>query len=242
LPVALCLQNDPKILKIGNVLKNRGFFAEYSCIGICLNLDLMGFTNAMLDFYVLKNSPKHAQARLRKKTNKIYSEYDNLSFHMMADLEYVRQKVQDGLLGVAILDRFYYFGYRKDAHYYYAHVNMLEESEDFSLRKKLFENAQAQLKAVDSKIFRKGLDISGLSRSSVVRLALSRIFRSASDSEELIIVTSQEAARIVKAEEWKTLKKLVDNNQIHFMSNIIYILWEEVTRHYMKKAWEALHS
>jgi hypothetical protein len=235
-------KNDPKILKIGYVLENRGFDIEYGGNRICLKMDCIGISNAVLDFYVLKNSPQQTRARLRRKINKINPEYDDLPFHTIADLEYMWKKIQDGLIDVAKLDRFYYFGYRNDFHYYYAHVNISEESEEVILRQKLVEKAMAQLKNVDSKIFRQGLDMSGLPRSSIVRLALTRIFRSATEPEELIFVASQEAVRIVNAEEWKTLRQLIDSNQINFISNIIYILWEEVSRNYMKKAWETLHS
>jgi hypothetical protein len=242
LTAAQDIKNDPKILKILKILESRGFEVEYNSNGICLKMECMGIPNAVLDFYVLKSSPKQTRARLRKKTNKIYSEFDDFSFHTIADLEYMRKAFQDSLIGVAKLDRFYYFGYRKDSHYYYAHVNMSEEPEEIILRQKLIEKALVQLKGVDSKIFRKGLDLSGLPRSSIVRLALTRIFRSATEPEELILVASQEAVRIVNAEEWKTLRQLIDSNQINFISNIIYILWEEVSRSYMKKAWETLHG
>jgi hypothetical protein len=236
------LKDDTKISKIWHVLESRGFDVEYDGNRICLKMDCMGITNAVLDFYVLKNSPQQTRARLREKINEINSEYDDLPFNTIADLEYIWKKIQDGLIGVAKLDRFNYFGSRKDYHYYYAHVNMTEEPEEIILRQKLVEKALAQLKNVDSKIFRQGLDMSGLPRSSIVRLALTRIFRSATEPEELIFVTSQEAVRIVNAEEWKTLRQLIDSNQINFISNIIYILWEEVSRIYMKKAWETLHS
>jgi hypothetical protein len=236
------LKNDTKILKIRHVLESRGFDVEDDGNRICLKMDFMGITNAVLDFYVLKNSPQQTRARLRRKTDKINPEYDDLPFHTIADLEYVGKKIQDGLIGVAKVDRFYYFGYRKNFHYYYAHVNISEEPEEVILRQKLVEKALAQLKNVDSKLFREGLDKSGLPRSSIVRLALTRIFRSATEPEELILVASQEADRIVNAEEWRTLRQLIDSNQINFISNIIYILWEEVSRNYMKKAWETLHS
>jgi hypothetical protein len=236
------LKDDTKIAKIRQVLESRGFDLEYDGSRICLKMDCMGITNAVLDFYVLKNSPQQTRARLREEINKINSEYDDLPFNTIADLEYIWKKIQDGLIGVAKLDRFYYFGSRRDYHYYYAHVNITEEPEEIILRQKLVEKALAQLKNVDSKIFRQGLDMSGLPRSSIVRLALTRIFRSATEPEELILVASQEAVRIVNAEEWKTLRQLIDSNQINFISNIIYILWEEVSRIYMKKAWETLHS
>jgi hypothetical protein len=242
LTTLLELQNDPELLKIRRILEFRGFFVEEGSKGFCLKIDHMGISDGILDFYVLKNSPKQIRARLRKKANKIYSDFDDLSFHTIADLEYMWKKVQDGLIGVAKLDRFYYFGYREDSHYYYAHVNISEKPEEIILKQKLVEKSLAQLKGVDSKIFREGLDMSGLPRSSIVRLALTRIFRSAIEPDELILVASQEAARIVNAEEWKTLRQLIDSNQINFISNILYILWEEVSHHYMKKAWEILHS
>ncbi len=236
------LPNDPRILKIRNTFESKGFDIERFDHGISLKMDRLGFPNATLDLYILKNSPNQLRARLRKKANRSDLEVDDFSFHTIADLQYLRKKVEDQLIGVAELDRFYYFGCRKNTHYYYAHVNMAEKPEEVILRQKLVEKALIQLKGVDSKRFRKGLDMSGLPRSSIIRLALTRIFRSATEPDELIQVASQEAVRIVNADECKTLKTLIDNHQITFMSNIVYILWEEVSYHYMKKAWETLHS
>lgn len=238
---ALELQHDPRILKIRNALEIKGFGVEYGNNGISLRLDQLGLPNAILDLYILKNSPAQIRARIRKKAEKLYSEIDDFSFHTIAGLEYVRKKVGDDLIAVAKLERFYYFGCRKNTHYYYAHVNMADQPEEIILRQKLVEKALIQLKGVDSKIFRKGLDMSGLPRSSIVRLALARIFRSATEPEELILVASQEAVRIVNAEEYKALRMLIDNNEVNFMSNIMYILWEEVSNNYMKKAWDELH-
>jgi hypothetical protein len=233
------LKHNPKILMIRNNLEIRGFNVEEGVNGICLNMDCMGVSNGVLDFYVLKNNPNQIRARLRKL---ICSESDDLTVHTIADLEYVWKRVQDGLIDVAKLSRFYYFGYRKDSHYYYAHVDLAEKPEEIILRRKLVEKALAQLKGVDFKIFRQRLDTSGLSRSSILRLALTRLFRSVSEPDELILVASNEAVRIVNAEEWKTLKQLIESNKVGFMSNLLYILWEEVCRNYMKKAWETLYS
>jgi hypothetical protein len=65
------LKDDTKIAKIRQVLESRGFDLEYDGSRICLKMDCMGITNAVLDFYVLKNSPQQTRARLREKSIKL---------------------------------------------------------------------------------------------------------------------------------------------------------------------------
>ncbi|MFO8083672.1 MAG: hypothetical protein R6U27_05065 [Desulfobacterales bacterium] len=229
-------------MKIITALETHGFDVKCTNMGIYVKLDWVGITDKLLEFYVLKGCPEQVRARLRKSSSNINTGFENNAFYTETDLEYIRNLLEESMSGTAKIGRFFYYGYRKDAHYYYAHIDMLEGSEDVFIRQKVLEKILYELKNVDSKVFRQGLDMLGLSRSSIVRLALTRIFRHATDPEEIMVVVSREAFKIVNAEEWKTLRDLINSNRIKFMGNIIYILWEEVSRLYMKKAWEELYK
>ncbi len=239
--IKMDLHNNSNMIQIRNAIENHGFDVIGSNMSICVKLDWTGITNAILEFYTLRNSPKQIRARIKKNTSNWDPALEDQMFHTEIDLEYMSNALQESLSGVAKLGRFFYFGYRKGTHYYYAHINMSEKPDDIYLKQKLLEKTLEQLRCVDSKIFRQGLDMSGLARSSIVRLALTRIFRSAGDPEELTTAVSQEAVRIVNAGEWKTVRNLINSNRINFVGHLVYILWEEISRCYMKKSWEELY-
>lgn len=228
-------------------MENGGIeFREYE-IGIQLILEQFGLPQSSLDIYILKSNPEHLRARIRRSAPKnsdddICGEEDEFSIHTQADLEYLRKELQEIISEVIQIGRFHYFGCRNATHYYYAQITMEGEFSDFVLRGKFAEKALVQLKGIDSKIFRQALDTLGIPRSSIVRLSLTRIFRGAEDTEELFSAVSHEAERIVNADEWKTLRDLKKNIQVPFLRNIICILWEEVSKIYMKKAWLSLHK
>ena len=234
-------EKDFRIIKIRNALETHGFDVVYNTMGISMKLDWIGIKDSILEFYILKNSANQIRARLKKKSENMCPNFEDFSFHAETYLEYMRNVLKGSLSGLATVGRFFYYGYRKGVHYYYAHIDMSKEPNELFIRQIFLEKTLEQLKGVDSKIFRSVLDMSGLPRSSIVRLALTRIFRSATDPEELMAVVSREAARIVNAEEWKTVRNLLGSNRIDSMSNMIYILWEEISKSYMKKAWERLH-
>ncbi len=236
---------DPKIDRIRDTLESRGFDVETTENGISVMPDSIGVPGGSLEFYTLKKNPTQIRARLGKKLANYFPDSDKISalcMHSLSGLEYTRSKLKEGLLGVAGIGRFYYFGCRNDIHYYYACVTLAEEPEEEILRSTLTKKALHQLNGVDSKIFRTGLDTMGLPRSSLVRLALTRIFRGATDSEEFLNVLSEEANRIAGSEEWKYVRELAKENKDPFLSYILLLLWEEISRIFMKKAWETLHN
>ncbi len=236
------LPQDSRLIEICNALQIHGFDARFTTLGICLNPEGMGIRNASIEFYILKNCPKQIRARLRVKPEKNKPETGISDVHTDAGLKYLSNILEEAVYGVAKLGRFFYFGCRNGIHYYYAHVEVPEYRDDVSIQQKLLKKTLRQLEGMDAKTFRENLDESGLPRSSIVRLALTRIFRSAADPKELMNVTSREAQRIVNAEEWKTVRGLVSNNRTNRISNMVSILWEEVSRQYMKKAWEKLRG
>lgn len=233
------------IQRIRDLFDENGIeFQEYKA-GIQLNLDQLGLPKSFFDIYLLKSNPEHIRGRIKRSVVNgfnIDAEGEDFSIHTQADLEYLRNELQKIISEVIKIGRFYYFGSRGTTQYYYARITADGEITDFVLRGKFAEKAMAQLKGVDSKIFRQALDTHGIPRSSIVRLSLTRIFRGAADIEELFAVVCHEAERIVNADEWKTLRELKENSQFPFLGNIICILWEEVTRIYMKKAWLSLHK
>jgi hypothetical protein len=237
---------NPKIEKIREILENRGFAVDEAESGISILLESGGEgCGGTLDIYALEHDSEQIRARLRKKLGDVGvsgEELEDRRLRAPYDLEYFESIVGEGLRGVAAIGRFHYFGCNNDTHYYYAQVELAEEPLEEILRKRLAKRALEQLGGVDSKTFRLELDTLGLKRSSIVRLALTRIFRSASDTTELLNSAAFEAVRIVKAGEWKYVRQLVNENKVPFLSNILYILWYEVSRYYMKRAWETLHG
>ncbi len=236
---------DPKIVRIREALENHGFDVETNENGISVIPDSIGVPGGTLDFYTLKKNPEHIRARIGHKMANGFSQPDEIAtlcLHNLSGLEYARSKLEEGLLGVAKIGRFYYCGCRNDIQYYYSRVTLAEEPEEEILRTMLAKKALNHLTGVDSKIFRQSIDNIGLPRSSLVRLALNRIFRGSADSEEFLNVLSQEANRIAGSEEWKTIRDLSKENKDPFLSYILLILWDEISRIYMKKAWNTLHN
>jgi len=94
--------------------------------------------------------------------------------------------------------------------------------------KSLAEEAIERMETVDAKTLRQNLDMMRLKRSSVVRLALTRIFRSAAEVPELETAIQKEAKKIVSPEdraELQTVKSLSING---FFDPVVDLLWQEV--------------
>ncbi len=85
-----------------------------------------------------------------------------------------------------------------------------------------------KFKDIDSKMFRNELDNLGLSRSSIVRLALTRIFRNSVGPDELLSAISQEAINITTSKDQEILEKLKKNNHNSYLSDVIHLLLEKV--------------
>ncbi|MGM0451813.1 MAG: hypothetical protein ACQERN_01435 [Thermodesulfobacteriota bacterium] len=90
-----------------------------------------------------------------------------------------------------------------------------------------FEKAVERLEKVDSKMFRQALDDLGLARSSLLRVALSRIFRSAVDPEELRAAVKEEAKRVATPENRMALEYIKQSDQAGFLHPIIDMLQQE---------------
>lgn len=104
----------------------------------------------------------------------------------------------------------------------------LKEDSRMKLGKSLAEEAVEMLETVDAKMLRQSLDMMSLKRSSVVRLAVTRICRNATDVEELEKAIQTEAKKIVSPDDridLQTLKSLSTNG---FLDPIVDLLWQEV--------------
>lgn len=104
----------------------------------------------------------------------------------------------------------------------------LKEDSRLIVGKSLAEEAVEMLETVDAKMLRQSLDMMSLKRSSVVRLAVTRICRNATDVEELEKAIQAEAKKIVSPEDridLQTLKSLSTNG---FLDPIVDLLWQEV--------------
>jgi len=117
----------------------------------------------------------------------------------------------------------------------YKHLNSLIASGRVEIRQpkseiKLAEEAVNQLSGIDSRQFRKSIDSLGLKRSSILRVALTRIFRDAVDEEQFREAVKQEAGKVSAPEETAVLKKLTKENPVPFMQAMIELLWHTVNK------------
>ena len=104
----------------------------------------------------------------------------------------------------------------------------LESENRIRVVKSMAEEALENLESVDPKMLRQSLDMIHLKRSSAVRLAITRIFRSALELAELEKTIQNEAKRILSAEdraELREVKSLCGNG---FLEPVINLLWQEV--------------
>ena len=94
--------------------------------------------------------------------------------------------------------------------------------------KSLAEEALENLQTVDSKTLRQRLDIMDLRRTSGVRLAITRIFRSALEVADLEKTVRKEAKRIVSQEDRSELQAIKSICGDGVLDPVINLLWQEV--------------
>ncbi|MDZ7830330.1 MAG: DUF4388 domain-containing protein [Desulfobacterales bacterium] len=117
----------------------------------------------------------------------------------------------------------------------YKHLNSLiasgrvEVSQPKS-KNELAEEAVSQLSRVDSRQFRAALDDLGLKRSSILRIALTRIFRDAADEAQIQAAAKEEAGKITDPKESAALYRLTEENPVPFMQEMIELLWHTVNK------------
>ncbi len=90
------------------------------------------------------------------------------------------------------------------------------------------EKAVVLLETVDGKMLRQSLDMMNLRRSSNIRLALTRIFRSATDAEALISAITEEAAKLTSREDLQELEMIRVISATGFLHPMVELLCQEV--------------
>lgn len=90
------------------------------------------------------------------------------------------------------------------------------------------EQAIEQLETVDAKMLRKSLDMMSLKRSSTIRHALTRLYRSAGDKEEFKRSIENEAKKIVSHEDQEELRIVKALSVSGFLEPVVELLWDEV--------------
>lgn len=225
---------DPKLKTISKALRIRQVDVEPSTGGIRVTFS-RGRVPTAIDIYALRSNPDHLRAKIRGT--------DQSPVMADTDLKRIRIKLQNELLGIASVGAFASLGRRGEVHYYYAYITMNKKSSaDLTLVQKGAQQALAQLKGIDSGIFRKGLDQLGLPRSSKVRLALTRIFRESADIEEMLTVVVQEAGIIAKSNDWRILKDIREKNEIPYLNIVVELLWKAVAKERLIKTLEDIQN
>jgi hypothetical protein len=90
------------------------------------------------------------------------------------------------------------------------------------------EKAVVLLETVDGKMLRQSLDMMNLRRSSNIRLALTRIFRSAMDAEALMSAIQEEAEKLISSEDLQELEMIRILSATGFLQPVVELLCQEV--------------
>ena len=116
----------------------------------------------------------------------------------------------------------------------------IDESYD-RFKQKKSEKAAAFFKAMGMEKINKGLDSLGLSQSSIIRLAMTRLFKSSEDINSFLTTLAQEAENIVFVNEYQNLKKIKNKEGEFLLDDLIFLLWDEVVEKYMEAAWDLIN-
>ncbi|MGB5986595.1 MAG: hypothetical protein WBG37_14920 [Desulfobacterales bacterium] len=213
-------ETDPKVEMLIKIFSYRGYEVTRIKNGITVGLEGIGIPGAAADFYILRNNPEQMRSRIVRKANPSPQENDQV--------EAIRQALQEGAQGAAEIGPYKFFGERGKACIYYSHIKMEIEASRVFKQQKAAEAAFAQLKGIDSRALRQGLDAAGLARSSIVRVALSRIFRNAVNIRELLSTINLEARKIIQADQWELVRSLKESNGLPFINRSVGLLWAEI--------------
>jgi len=127
-----------------------------------------------------------------------------------------------------------FFGCRGKKHFYFAKIKAPLKQAETPHNNELIEKTILNLKAVDAKMFRKSLDDLGLSRSGLVRMALTRIYRAGTDPLELTITIAEEAERISNTDEVEAINILRNTSSASFITDMAQLLWETIALYRLK--------
>ncbi len=233
---------DPKIKILMQALHANGFVIKGIRNGIRLKLE-SGFD---VDLYALRSDSDQVRARLKLDA-------DNAATHKYTAAD-IAERIQAGLADTATMDAFHCIRGGGGFDYYYARIHSIGKIQPELRADAADTNAAAQkaaeveavqadpqakgpdndsekaverLEGVDSKMFRLALDDLGLARSSLLRVALSRIFRAAVDPDELRAVVKEEAKRVDASETRLALEYIRQSDRAGFLHPIIDMLQQE---------------
>ncbi|MBS3754686.1 MAG: DUF4388 domain-containing protein [Desulfobacterales bacterium] len=95
-------------------------------------------------------------------------------------------------------------------------------------REQIANQAFARLQAIDASRIRAALDHFGLKRSSALRIALTRIFRDAADSEQLLTAVKRDSRKIKDSPDLSELPALKENSSNPFLKDLLEIIDQAV--------------
>ncbi len=214
---------DPKIKTIMQVMHSRGFPVKAIEKGIRLTL-----SGKNVDIYALKFDASKLRVRL-----KLPVEEEGKRIRVIQD---VSETLRDGLGNSWDMEDFTFSRCISGEYYYYARLFMLDGDivdtrpsrkkavgpNDAGKEKKAdLENAVDIFESVDSKMFRQAMDGLGIPRTSILRVSFARIFRAATDPDELQTTIREEAARISDPMDRSDLDALLASNKVEFLEPII---------------------
>ena len=202
------------------IFKYRGYEVSIIKNGIKVGLDGIGIPNVAADFYILRNNPDQMRSRIVRTKEPSPQE--------TSQIEAIRQALQEGAQGAAQIGPYKFFGERGRACVYYAHIKMATQPSRVFQQQKAAEAAFVQLKGIDSRTLRQGLDSAGLARSSIVRVAVTRIFRNAVNVRELLSTITHEAHKIILAGQAELVQTLKESNCLPFINRTVSLLWAEI--------------
>ena len=230
---------DPKIKTIMHAFHARGFSLKGIRQGIRLKLE----DGIDVDIYTLKFDANKLRARLKLPL-------DDKQMRIRI-IRHVTEILEDGLSDTSEVEEFKFSRCISGEYYYYARLFMLDmdfarkpseqrtdimvarrgaaETNDMNVEQKSDLRKVVDIfESVDSKMFRQALDDLGLSRTSILRVSLTRIFRSATDADELQAVIREEAFRITDPSDRTELDSILTSNYVEFLDPLIRMLHQSV--------------
>jgi hypothetical protein len=229
---------DPKIKAIMFSLRSRGFLLKGIRQGLRVKLE----NGIDVDIYTLKFDADKLRARIRLNIE--------VEKERALIIKKVSELMQDGLSDVLEMETFTFSRCDSGNYYYYARLFMrdssffikpeertvllvarksaagtsevcIEQRTDLQKVVEIFES-------VDAKMFREGLDDLAIPRTSMLRVSLTRIFRAATDPDELKAAIKEEAGRMTDDQDRNELDKFLISNYVEFLDPILRMLHQSV--------------
>lgn len=223
---------DPAFRSIMEIFRAHGFGIKLFSSESALN----GFRvepddGCHVDIYLLPSHSDHALARIQPSGN----DTDEINSEVLR----ISRMLYEKLGRIAVVSAFKPSKNTSDKHSFHARINMTdtpdfhetvrmeERRDDLEPQnlKGLAEEALSLLETVDAGTLRNALDKLDLSRTGNVRIALTRIYRSAIDAEEMNAAIEKEGEKITRQSEIDELERIRELPSADFLSPMIELLW-----------------